>query len=90
MDLKYLYTELYLWIIYEWDEPQDSKSRKDAKSLLLDLGIVGRGMSIKPAPYVGGEKVTVASILKKICEIVRSTNQEFPEEIRNLILMYSL
>jgi hypothetical protein len=79
MDLNYLCAELYLWIVYEWNEPANSPKRKSVCNLLWNINIRDEFKILSNA-----------DILKKICKIVRSTNQEFPEEIRNLILMYSL
>lgn len=77
--------EINLWITYEWNEPNNSEKRIQMTSLLCDLQILQLGMRIKP-----GCNETVASKLKQICEVVRSTNQDFTEEIQLLILLHSL
>jgi len=82
MDLNYLCTALYLWIVYEWNEPANSPKRSQVSNLIFNI------------KFRSNAQINImhsdADMLKEICEIVRSTNQEFPEEIRNLILMYSL
>jgi len=77
-----LIDSIYLWIVYEWNEPTDSPKRKSVCNLIFNI----KFRSNTQANIMHSD----ADMLKEICKIVRSTNQEFPEEIRNLILMYSL
>lgn len=84
MDIHELIKEIEQWTETKWNHHSRYHKNKII-SLTFDLGFLAKGMS----PYAFCTE-TVASILGKICQILESTNQEFPEHIKNAILLHSL